>query len=158
MTLGRPKRTLEQLQTHFSQQCEMQENGCVLWLGRLDKDGYGRVRIGNKKVRVHRLALSWTGVHVPDDLVVRHTCDTPRCVNPKHLLVGTVLQNTKDCIERKRRVNVWGIEHGQCKLTAPQVLEIRSSIEDAITLAASYCVSRRTINDIRSRRRWRNLP
>jgi HNH endonuclease len=35
-------------------------------------------------------------------VVVRHTCDNPRCVNPAHLILGTYRQNTHDSIRRGR--------------------------------------------------------
>ena len=34
--------------------------------------------------------------------VVRHTCDNPRCINPKHLVIGTVQDNSNDMKARKR--------------------------------------------------------
>ena len=36
--------------------------------------------------------------------VVRHTCDEPACVNPKHLIKGTQKENVRDAIERNRHV------------------------------------------------------
>lgn len=158
MTIGRPPRTLEQRKTLFSQQCEVQDNGCVLWMGRVDKDGYGRLNIEGKKVRVHRMALQWSGVHVPSDLLVMHTCDTPRCVNPAHLQVGTVLQNVRDCISKKRDVKLWGERHSASKLTEEQVRQIRASDLSSRDAAPLFDVTARTIRDIRSRRRWRHLP
>ena len=38
--------------------------------------------------------------------VVRHTCDNTRCVNPEHLLIGTLADNNRDRAERGRSTKV----------------------------------------------------
>lgn len=52
-----------------------------------------------------------------DGLVVRHTCDNSRCINPDHLLIGTHGDNARDTGARRRHVHT--------KLTEEQVLYIR---------------------------------
>lgn len=56
--------------------------------------------------------------------VIRHTCDNPRCINPKHLLIGTQADNIRDMDTRGRRRNVekrpW-----QQKLTEAQIKWVR---------------------------------
>lgn len=39
---------------------------------------------------------------VPDDVVVRHTCDNAMCVRPSHLVLGTAADNTADARSRGR--------------------------------------------------------
>lgn len=36
-------------------------------------------------------------------MVIMHSCDTPLCVNPKHLVLGTQLENNRDCTAKGRR-------------------------------------------------------
>lgn len=79
--------------------------GCWTWLRSKDQAGYGRVaikRISKSPLRAHRVALALSGVTVPEAAVVRHTCDNPSCVNPRHLLLGTRADNAADMVERGR--------------------------------------------------------
>lgn len=75
---------------------------CWVWTGYRDPAGYGvikRVPLGRK--RAHRLAYAaFNGS--PVGLLVRHTCDNPSCVNPKHLLLGTNADNIRDRVLRGR--------------------------------------------------------
>lgn len=78
-------------------------NGCWLWRGGVDKDGYGLVKVLGESRRAHRVA--WILHHrrdIPDGLMVCHSCDTPRCVNPAHLFLGTGQDNVADR-QRKHR-------------------------------------------------------
>ena len=74
----------------------------------LSPDGYALVGIPGKRSRcvgLHRLVYAST-VHSSLDgikgLVVRHTCDNPRCINPQHLIGGTIADNNRDRAERDR--------------------------------------------------------
>lgn len=60
--------------------------GCLLYAGKLDRDGYGR---HNGRL-AHRVA--WEEVHGPigvsdkgEPLTVEHICRRRACINPKHL-------------------------------------------------------------------------
>lgn len=47
----------------------------------------------------------WEFLHqrkIPEDLVLRHKCDRPRCVNPFHLETGSVGDNVRDFNRRVR--------------------------------------------------------
>ena len=78
-------------------------DGCWLWRGMLTDTGYGILRVGTRMVRAHRMAWQIaTGSEVPSGNVVMHTCDTPRCVNPAHLRVGTQAENNQDRASKGR--------------------------------------------------------
>lgn len=79
---------------------------CWLWTGSKFDSGYGRFTLTpgppKKYARAHRWA--WEQVHgpVPDGLILRHACDTPECVNPGHLSLGTPQDNMDDMVHRHR--------------------------------------------------------
>lgn len=80
--------------------------GCRIWMGHVHDDGYGRVRYRVKRkaswIRAHRLAyLCWRGA-IADGLHVLHSCDTPLCINPSHLWLGTNGDNIQDGIRKGR--------------------------------------------------------
>src|SRR5688500_3897161 len=45
---------------------------CWLWTGRVDPDGYGRLKIEGKEYKVSRLAYEWAYGHPPSDQFVLH--------------------------------------------------------------------------------------
>jgi hypothetical protein len=81
-------------------------DSCWLWQGAKDRSGYGNFCLpGPRYTKAHRVAwLLETGVF-PTGLLVCHHCDTPGCVRPDHLFLGTPLDNNRDCQAKGRRNN-----------------------------------------------------
>ena len=71
-------------------------------------EGYALVKHPDKKSRctsLHRLVYAkklGTTLSALKGVVVRHTCDNPRCINPEHLIGGTLADNNRDRAERGR--------------------------------------------------------
>jgi hypothetical protein len=78
----------------------LDDKKCYLWVGSVNPQGYGNFWAENKLEKAHRYSFFLHNGFYPD--VVRHSCDNPSCVNPKHLLAGTQSDNMKDASERKR--------------------------------------------------------
>jgi len=76
---------------------------CWYWTGCLSDWAYGKTNKGSTYVGAHRLVYELTtGTKVPKGMVLRHSCDTPFCVNPEHLTPGTYSQNTQEAHDRGR--------------------------------------------------------
>lgn len=76
-------------------------SGCWLWMGHVNP--YGLFQIDGVRVGAH-VASYYLLKDGPIEygMVVRHTCDTPSCVNPDHLELGTYEQNNQDRDRRGR--------------------------------------------------------
>ena len=76
---------------------------CWLWTRDFYNYGYGRLAIGHgKQMRAHRYVYIKEFGEIPDGMNVLHKCDTPACVNPDHLYLGTQKDNVRDMMKRKR--------------------------------------------------------
>ena len=79
-------------------------DGCWLWTGGLNRDGYGQLRVGEfGMLQAHQIAYLLHHGDIPAGRVVMHaTCDNPRCCNPDHLVLGTQRQNMRDASSKGR--------------------------------------------------------
>lgn len=132
-------------------------NGCWLWAGNLDKDGYGRVTYHGVTERAHRKAYELVCGAIPDGLLLRHSCDNPRCVNPRHLTVGTVADNSADMVDRGRAAVRIGGLNTAAKLSESQARAIFADTRHHREIACEYGVSSETVWDIKSGRSWAHL-
>jgi hypothetical protein len=99
---GRPKST-EPLIERFMKRVNKTDT-CWLWIGGIQKNGYGSITTTDKDTWGTRFAHRWSYLHhkgqIADGLMVRHTCDIRNCVNPAHLILGTSTDNVRDMLER----------------------------------------------------------
>lgn len=133
-------------------------NQCWEWQGNVAKNGYGTLSISNIGYGAHRLAFVLANRRIDPDLLVMHSCDNPKCVNPAHLSQGTDADNIGDCVRKGR--NQKGPINGMARLTESQVIEIRQQRlagETITNLADSYGVHPPCISRIVNRKRWRHI-
>jgi hypothetical protein len=124
-------------------------SGCWEWTGGT-RQGYGRFRIGSKKITAHRYA--YLVYHGALSGVVRHKCDNRLCVNPDHLELGTLADNVADMDARGRR----SMLHG-AKLTEDDVRRILTDPRTQRAIAKDYGVSHTAIGDIKRGNKWRHV-
>ena len=103
---------------------------CWLWIGAKGSNGYGYIQAGGRLRGAHRVSYELHKGPVANGLQVRHDCDTPLCVNPDHMRLGTVHDNARDKVQRGRMPNVEpphysGERHPNAKLSAADVTEIK---------------------------------
>ena len=135
-------------------------DGCWLWRGGKDKDGYGLfngVVDGELHRRAHRYSYARYRGPIPSLLHVCHTCDVRACVNPDHLFLGTIAENMDDKMAKGRHRTPDGENHYRALLTEEQVKAILDDPRTHSRIAADYNVSRNTISSIKSRRSWHYL-
>ena len=126
------------------------ENGCWLWTAYRMKNGYGLFRTPARNELAHRVAYRlFNGVLSTCD--VMHSCDTPACVNPKHLSLGTRKENMQDA-KIKLRMRV-GETHGRAKLTNKQAEFAKTAPGLQREIAAFLGVSQGHISFIRGENR-----
>lgn len=121
------------------------ESDCWNWKGCCHNvTGYGAIR--RKPIRngySHRLAWELSFGKIPEDKVLRHTCDNPKCCNPNHLLLGTQAENVQDREDRYK-----GASRNTRKLSYDIAKEIREMRNIGYTyneLAKKYKVAWGTV-------------
>jgi hypothetical protein len=126
---------------------------CWEWIGKLDKDGYGRFLVHRKVVLGHRWI--WAELFGATDLCILHRCDNRICVRPAHLFKGTRAENMADKVAKGRQAI--GAQYPQAVLNEAKVREIRRLRATGITIrevAEAVGVNPGTTYDVIRGRRW----
>lgn len=138
------------------------QGNCWVWTGAKDRKGYGHMTRGQESFTSHRYSWLICNGHIPSHQWVLHKCDTPSCVRPSHLYLGTHDDNMRDMrIKKRKKGNNGGLRgetHGCHVLTENQIQSIRTTT--GITqreLGKRYGVTQATISSILTRRTWKHL-
>lgn len=100
-TRGRKQNTVEDFYRKINK-----TDSCWLWMGKPDKDGYGKFTLNKKRQRAHRISYKLNIGPIPEDKPqILHHCDNPPCVRPEHLYAGTNKENMRDKVTRNRASN-----------------------------------------------------
>ena len=124
-------------------------SGCWLWDGSYDNYGYGQIWADRRVHRAHRFSYTLNVGPITPGLCICHRCDTPACVNPDHLFVGTQADNIRDAV-RKGRVRGGGQSceaHHSAKLSFAKVRQMKALRSRGLIyreIAARFGVSKAT--------------
>lgn len=145
-------------------------DGCWLWQGYKDKNGYGVFAV-RKKVRAyaHHMAYELTHGPVPQGIFVCHDCpggDNPACVRPDHMFLGTPKDNTQDAMTKGKMTLGFlhnppqGELNGHARFSNNDVLYIRSleGQESARVVAQRFDTIPAVIYQMWKRVSWKHLP
>jgi hypothetical protein len=154
---------------------------CWEWTGAKTKrmgHGYFNIKLNGKlkQTGAHRVSLMIQGITIPQGMVVMHSCDNPRCVNPNHLQLGTFKDNTYDMMLKGRAKHFGGKDkhkgenHPNAILNENIVKQIKSEIiildnipgrktnkTNFAVIAKKYNVSIDTIRDIGYGKTWTHV-
>ena len=149
---------------------------CWLWTASLRNKGYGAFGYtldGNTvQDRAHRYSYRLHIGTIPPGMFVLHHCDTPACVNPDHLFLGTNQDNVTDMMRKGRNViggtycgddNQYqrGMSHHAAKFTDDQVRMVRQLYAAGgvsyAQLGKMFGVAGSAIGKIVRRDRWKHV-
>lgn len=136
------------------------ESGCWLWLGAWHpRWKYGQFKLRGKHEGAHRASYILHRGRIPKGAFVCHKCDTPPCVNPEHLFIGTHADNVADMVAKGRHspFRAEGESHPRARLTERQVIAIFHDKRRTTDIAKAYGVSLPTVCAIKSGQNWRHL-
>ncbi len=127
-------------------------SGCLLWLGGVATHGYGQFAVNGRSRLAHRLAYERAHGPIPDGNVVMHKCDVKLCINPAHLMTGTMADNNLD--KKVKGRGAFGTRHGHAKLTEDQVRAIRIDSRSQSKIGADYGIHQHQVSLIKRRLNW----
>lgn len=132
---------------------------CWIWTRQLNTKGYGLFSYGSKKYLAHRVSYLMFHGDIDDGMCICHTCDTPSCVNPKHLWQGTRAENNIDRNKKGREGDRSGERNGRSILTWDVVDAIREGYTDFEGSVRQYAdqwnIPYGTMDGVLSGRRWK---
>lgn len=125
-------------------------SGCWIWTGEVHLNGYGKKGM----YKAHRLFYEMQFGPIMNGMHVCHRCDTPLCVNPDHLWLGTHAENMRDKAAKGRVKNQTGLSNPNSKLTIDQVKIIMTSDKSSRALSKELGIDDGYIRRVRTGARW----
>ena len=135
-------------------------NGCIVFNGCRNHDGYGRINKDGKLVFIHREVWVESNGDIPEGMCICHKCDNPSCLNIEHLFIGTHDDNMADKREKGRCAKLKGSSNGASKLNEDQVIDIKRRLKDGQSKASIgrlYGVTDSNIRLIAQGKKWKHV-
>lgn len=86
-----------------------------------------------------------------------HKCDTPSCVNPEHLFIGTIGDNNRDKKEKNRDPK--GSRHWNTHLSESDADEIRTMVRSGVPqreIGIKFGIHQSTVSNIKTMTTWKH--
>ena len=132
-------------------------SGCWIWTAGVVSAGYGALKVNGVQEPAHRHSWILYRGPIPEGMQICHKCDTPSCVNPDHLFLGTGADNMADKTRKGRHRYPVGSQISWATLNENDVRAIRSDQRQGRVLAREYGVSPATISNIKRGKGWRHV-
>lgn len=145
----------ERLEFHSER---LTECGCQIWMAGVNSQGYGQLSLNSKTAKAHRVSYAEEHGEIPEGMNVLHFCDTPACINPDHLFLGTLDENNKDRNQKQRQAR--GESHACALLTEEDIPIIKQRYADGDSIAAiarRYSMSHGAIWKVVNGITWRHV-
>lgn len=155
--MGRPGRIPDE--ERFFNKVVKHSNGCWIYTG-TPAQVYGTFKIKGQELRAHRYSYELVNGPIPEGMCACHKCDTPKCVNPDHIFIGTNKDNTLDCVRKGRMADRHGENCGTAVLTSERVTEIRNGPRNNDRfqeLAQTFGVTPKHIKAVYRGDKWKHL-
>ena len=139
--------------------------GCWLWTGYQSENGYGRIRLTNRRVvRLHRWMYEHTNGPIGELLAChRDICNGRRnCVNPEHIYAGTQGDNTSDAVRNGRMKGrpAAGVLNGNSRIGERDVRDIRFLLSLGFTqkwIGALFGIHLSQVSNIKLGKQWAHV-
>ena len=119
-------------------------NGCFICHVKPSIHGYCQTTGGR---RIHRLVYQELKGDV-GNLLVLHRCDNRRCINPKHLFLGTQEDNMKDMSSKSRKADTTGNCRAVTLETANEIYRLYKAGNPQRRIASVFNISQGTVSNI----------
>ena len=136
-------------------------SGCHIWTGASTVFGYGRSNVAQRlygTTIVHRALFQHLNGEIPKNAYVCHECDTPSCVNPNHLFLGSAVDNAQDRKMKNRSAPKFGHHNGRSKIKIcdlPNIKQLISEGKHQKHIAKMFDVSQSAISRIKRGASWK---
>lgn len=136
------------------------ENGCWIWQGAINTQGYGHMSYKGRLGLASRWSYEVFVQEIPPKMNVLHKCDVPKCINPNHLFLGSQLDNVRDAIAKGRMVYRKGEGHPNSMINddiAKNIINKLASGLDATSIAKHLDISRHIVYSIKYGKAWQHI-